>query len=199
MRTPDQILIDTNAAIEKAFEQVRSPKNTKILAESMAKSIQVRTRTGFGVDGPGGKQFRFKPLADSYWRQRKGEILFFTNKQKKKYAITKENNPELFSDYRASLDGTTTAKKSNLTATGYLLRSISSRGELGRMIVFIIDRAYGSNIFGKRPKKPIGTRTVAAYVEKIRPFFNLSKPQQNLLYRKIAAQIRTITEKLLGA
>lgn len=78
--------------------------------ELAIEAIVKRTRQGFGVNRTGGKSRRLKPLSESYIEQRKRK--------------------------RSQLDSTTSPRRSNLTFTGQLLRSMRVKKVTNRKVVW---------------------------------------------------------------
>ena len=207
--TPEETILKANKAIDLAFLEVSQRRNTRQYAEDIKNKIITRTKLGFGVD-PSGKQLRFKPLSESYKEQRKGRLRFFKNKNGGTWVVDTTLTAKTFNSLRPSktakkqykdnkgitkvynLDQTTTPSKSNLTATGLLLRSISSVGKTGQMIISLKNKVYEKGLYRERPKSIKTTSEVFDYVSKIRPFFGLTNPQFNLLFKDIAKEIDRI-------
>lgn len=94
------------AKIDKALDELVSPKTLKTVGDFEADLVKRRSRLGYGVPQDGGGKQKFKELAPSTIKARK----------------------------RKKLAGETTPKKSNLTETGQLLNDLVSKIE-GRSTV----------------------------------------------------------------
>lgn len=119
------------AAIERKMLNVIGSVRMQDYADYVVERIKIRTRLGYGVlDGErGNPRVRLKPLSESYKLQRSGKLAFFTNKKKKKIPYKPSSKPRL--------DPTTSVSKSNLTKTGQLLESITSRVRGKQIILFM--------------------------------------------------------------
>jgi hypothetical protein len=87
--------------LEATFKVDLLEKEIKALAAEAIRMIQVRTRLGYGVDTPGGKRFRLKPLSEKYVERRAAQ----------KNKLSEHTSPN----------------RSNLTFSGELLDSLDSR------------------------------------------------------------------------
>ena len=107
-------------------------KAMKAFGEAARDLIVARTRRGFGVEKTGANQQRLKPLSQSYIKQRQ----------------------------RSSLDPTTSARKSNLTFSGQLLRSIVVKAGRGKVSIQPNNRRRRTRL----PHRPSGhARLVVRY------------------------------------
>lgn len=64
--------------LDKALTQIKKDAESKLLdkaAEGLRDDMKARIRRGFGVSTNGGKKKPFKPLSDSYRKQRKNMTL----------------------------------------------------------------------------------------------------------------------------
>jgi hypothetical protein len=160
-------------------------KAAKEVAQLIPELIKIRTRLeGEGVDGP------LKELSDSYIKQRKGELSFFTtgegdNKRVVPYKPNKK--PKLHPD--------TSPETSNLTATGQLLDSIQGRNVGTKVIVEPKKGKRKGELSGGKSK--LSNREVLKYVEENgRKFHELSKEERlellDLIEQIIKDEIRSV-------
>jgi len=130
--------------------------------------IKKRTRLGIGVDPKTGNSERLKPIQDRYKKVRK-------------------KSPRLSSQ--------TTASRSNLTATGQMINSLTSvkiKLQDGIKFVFTVGDKRGIGLDGKPSK--IGNKKLVDYQEKQgRKWLGFTKPQIN----QISREIRQIIIKFL--
>lgn len=109
--------------VEKEAQKLLSTENTRKFAEFGADIIRKRTRLGYGVAQNGGSRFRLKPLADSYIQQRRGQVIFYKDKNGKVRRVPVRGNIRP----RKKLSDKTTPGKSNLTFTAQMLDSIQGK------------------------------------------------------------------------
>lgn len=126
------------------------------VSQVLARQIRIRTRLGYGVES--GKQSKLKPL------------------DTERYVPLRQKN-------KSNLSSETTAKKSNLTATGQMLDSIKQDSN-GRNIAV--------SVSGKRTKELTERRSVntnsdiARYAkENGRNFFEATNAEKQLVAREI--------------
>jgi len=136
-------------------------------ADVLKERIVKRTRLGVGIDERGNST-RLKALTKNYKKTRKGSI---------------------------GLSSSTTAAKSNLTATGQLLKSLTAvkiKLEDGVKFVITVGDNRGRNLQGGPSK--VGNKKIVEYQEKQgRKFLGFTKPQLN----QISREIRQIIIKFL--
>lgn len=125
----------------RAMNKAWSKTNLTKISNNTIKSIVDRVRSGMGVKNK--SETRLKPLSQSYIDQRR--------KSRK-------------------LDSTTSPSKSNLTFSGRMLRSITSKIGTFRMVLGF------SNSENKAK---------AGYVSKDRPFFDLTKKEEEKLIEEL--------------
>lgn len=207
--TPEQILKKARLSIDLAFEEVSKPRITKHFALRMRDLIVKRTLLGkILTANTGGGLMKNPKLSPSYILQRKGKIRFFTNKQGKAYAIEKVGNKDLKSlgaskgarkqnkknsDVigKPKLGINTRPSKSNITATGQLLESIGSVGEVGRLIVRVDHEGRGANMYLEQPKnQPSNSKLIGYLRSQGRIFLGLSKSELNIMRREIGNLIK---------
>jgi hypothetical protein len=221
MASNEEKILGPIEAIDKAFEILTSPKNTKGVARDIRNDIVKRTRLGFGVNDAK-RQYRLPRLSQSYVNQRKGLLKFVTIKGKsfpivnnvakpaarskpakkarpKKARPSKPKiaRPKKVQPRAPKLSPKTTPGKSNLTATGRLLDSLRFFGQRAKAIVTIPNYRYTTNIFGERLKKGATAQDVVRFQEKKgREFFGLSKSQENRIERKYGTILAELANKL---
>ena len=66
--------------LNAAFKFVKRPAQTRKYSEIAETEVVRRTLLGKGVD-ESGRTFQFPKLKESYIKQRKGQLIFFTNKK----------------------------------------------------------------------------------------------------------------------
>jgi hypothetical protein len=150
-------------------EYMRSDR-AKERAEEMAETIRRRTQLGRGVKGGenGGELEQLDGLSDSYKAKRKR--------------------------YRANLSEFTTVGRSNLTATGQLMKALRAR-VIGLVFVLYINDARPKGTLTGRKSK-VGNNAIAAYVRELgRPFFALSRTEMQGYHRKIRQDLLGLLRK----
>lgn len=170
--------------IEKQFTEIITNEIEKVLGivferrflseigKDVAKQIRTRTRLGKGV-GNNGRQEKLAPL--------------------------KKTTKSLRRRYRSRLSNLTTPARSNLTATGAMLDSISSKLN-GKTIKIFIKNTVRRTLSGAISEKT--NSEIATFLEKgrpsgskggqmsPRPFFKLTKSEENEIRRKIRDKVR---------
>ena len=162
---------------------LKDNKELDFILKEVPEQIEKRTRLGKGtVDG--GANEKLKPLSPSYIMAREGfkvgEVHFNakTKKSVKKVKFKAKGLPKL--------SELTTPRKSNLTLTGQLLKSIEGIRK-GTLFTF--------SLKGKRDDG-LTNEQVGKYVkEGGRSFFSLSKSEKQGLSRKIAKVIKESVKK----
>lgn len=183
------------------------------LGEDIVKQIKTRTRLGYGVT-KSGKRVRLEPLSDSYKKQRKGKIRFFTAKSGKVVAIEPLSNKELNS-FRASKSARrqnrknrkfvkkppnlnsnlTKPAKSNLTATGLMLNSLTRR-VVGSRIFISLANATGKDMWGKFSR--VTSSQKANFQAKMgRRFLDLAKFEQKIFRNRVTKEMLAISERAI--
>ena len=141
------------------------------LGEFVIKDMRKRIRLGYGATRNGGSRQKLKALSPSYVEQRRFKLGFWTNRLGNKVPIktvginrqTARNNKAYLKRNNPKLDGTTSPKKSNLTRTGRMLRSMGFIYTNRRLIL-----GFKTTESGKK----------AAFVSKERPFFFLTSSEE---------------------
>lgn len=139
-----------------AIEKEITAPVAKKLGEGLASQIKKRTRLGYGVNKFGAR-IKLDALSDDYVDKRV--------------------------EYKENLSDATTAKRSNLTATGQLLDAIKGGGERAKPIV---------SISGKRSRELTGSKSrksnaqVSNFVAMNgRPFFGLTTSERKAFVREV--------------
>lgn len=147
-RTLEQFIRNLRRGVGSSFDK----KFMKSLGELAIKQIVTRTKKGSGVNRTGGDARRLKPLSESYIQHRVRN--------------------------RFRLDPSTSPRRSNLTFTGQLLRSMRVKEVSKRKVV------WGPN---KRRRRGglTNERLGEIVAEKGRPFNNLSKTDIQILVKRI--------------
>jgi len=165
---------------EKSFREMQGPRFMKKLGGEAAEIVRRRTRLGFGVEENGGIRKPLKPLADSYVKQRRGELAFFTRKD----GTVVPFKPKV----RPILSRKTRPKKSNLTRFGFMLDSLK-------------EQVKG---LGKVQVTPTGTRPdgltneeVSEFVSDERPYLNLSNNEIKQIEISTSDEFEKIIKKNL--
>lgn len=161
--------------------------------ELLKQRIVKRTQLGVGVDPETGDAMKLPPLSESYKDQRKGKARFYTDKSGKKIRVSKTKDN---SDYvkKPKLAGTTNPSKSNLTATGQLLKSLTVvklRITGGVSYLIRVGDRRGRGLFDQPSN--IGNRQLVDYLSRQgRHFLGFTNAQKN----RVAREIRQIIRKL---
>ena len=175
--------------LKAAADDVKKPTNMKLLARSLRLDIIKRIKLGFGVKENGNNKEKFKPLSDSYKKQRKKKLGFWTRSDGVVVPIETEGlsrkqiakNKKYLKQNLPDLDGTTSAAKSNLTRTGQMLESLKERIGNGKFSLFFDN--------SKAKKK-------ADFVQNERPFMAVSKQELKRLEKLIQSLIREAIVKI---
>lgn len=153
----DKLQKTLNKNLEVAFNR----ENMNDIANIMINNIVTRARLGKGVSN--GKQKNFdKPLTEKY--------IDFRKKHSKRLANTTSANQ----------------KKSNATATGQMLESISSKVNPGFILLFFKGKRKGE-LDGRTSK--LSNDEVAEFFQKKRPFFEITSADVNEIKRYIRSII----------
>lgn len=157
----DEIIKVVREKVEKALARGFNAD----YADELKERIKERTRRGSGVDPETGATLRFPKLSDDYKKVRK--------------------------KYQSKLSGETTKGKSNLTATGQLLNSLTvvkvkTKGMV--KYVFRLGDRRGRNLDGSSSK--IGNKQLNEYVSKKRNWFGFTKSQKNQIIDDIRQMLK---------
>lgn len=163
----DEIDKQVKAVLKSKLEKAISSQIDLQYANTLKDRIVKRTRLGTGVDERGNST-RLKPLTSGYKKTRKNSI---------------------------NLSSGTTPAKSNLTATGQLLSSLTTvkvRIKDGIKFIITVGDRRGRDLNGKSSK--IGNKQLVDYQERQgRKFLGFTRPQLN----EISREIRQIIIKFL--
>lgn len=187
--------------IDKQIQEVVDGKLRRALdkgidgsfAEAQKTKIVKRTQLGIGVDERG-NGYKFPKLSENYKEMRQGKARWYTDKSGKKIRVPKNKGNTDFVK-KPKLAGTTTPAKSNITATGQLLKSLTTvkvkmTGGI-KWIIRVGDRR-GRGLFGY--PSSIGNRELVKILEsKGRRFMDFTNAQKN----QISREIRLIIIKFL--
>ena len=136
--------------IEKQFIKTVSPTAMKKIGNEAVMMVRTRTRVGFGVSGS--RKQKLKKLSASYVKTRK--------KLKK----------------AGQLDSTTGVRKSNLTNTGQMLRSLKIKKANSKSV------KIGAS--GRRQGSRLGNEKLSRFVTiQGRPFLDLTESEEKKLAR----------------
>lgn len=151
--------------IESIKKEVLSQKNMQAIADSVADSIKLRTRSGKGVDEQGNLT-KLDPLSDEYVETRKRK--------------------------RNKLSPYATPKKSNLTATGQMLDSIDTAIN-GSSIIFFFKEQRTKELSGK--SKSTNGQIAKYVEDGGRRFFGFSKFDKQMVLRQLRKIISDAIDK----
>lgn len=171
-------------SLRSAEKELSSRSNMTKLGRSLADDIVKRTRLGYGVRENGGRRERLAPLSNSYVEQRRGKLGFFS-KDGKTIPVKPDtaSSKTYLQQTRPKLAGTTSPKKSNLTQTGRMLRSIGVLfSSPGRVII-----GFNTNLRAR----------IAAFVSKKRPFFFATNNEEKRLIRKTQKLMTELIQKYI--
>ena len=151
-----------NQVFNKLLGQVKAGKkklNLKPIAEGVRKQIIRRTRTGKGVK----------------------------NKNFVNLAALKDKTIDKREEFSENLSTFTRPNRSNLTATGQLLDSIDVKRVTPTTFTLDFKDARKYELDNSRPR--VTNSKLALYVQKTRPFFEISKTEENKIRRDIKKQL----------
>ena len=168
--------------IEKSTRDALTDPSLNRLAQKIAKQIAKRTQLGKGVDASGNPK-ALKKLSPSYKEIRKGNLIIHKNKNGNTVAYKPKKKPRLSS--------LTTPSKSNLTATGQLLKAIVGRYAGNKLIIEILENR-SRELFGG-PAKTTHKKIVDHQKKQGRDFFKFT----NFEKRLIASELRKLILKKL--
>ena len=180
--------------IKKAVEsKVRDAVNEGInlaYVDTLKDRIVKRTRLGVGVDPATGNSYKIPPLSENYKEVRQGKARFYTDKAGNVHKVLKNSSN---SDYvkKPRLAGTTTPAKSNLTATGQLLKSLTTvklKFQGGVAYMIRVGDRRGRGLFDA--PSTIGNKQLVKYLAaQGRSFFGFTKSQKNQITKEIRHMI----------
>jgi len=177
---------------------------TKSLVESLArdtkKIVYNRVKSGEGVNSDRRapkrtKQQRLKPLSDSYIEWRRGNLIFFRNKQGKLIRLTKSEWDQIT---KPRLGRFGAPARSNLTLSGQMLNAIKYDLTAKGFELFIKNNRR-RKVHPKHKTKPTLTNEeLAEIVSKERPFMALTLEEFRILERKIDRHINRQIRKFFS-
>lgn len=183
----NQIELSVN---DKMGAALKKNINAKFI-EEQKNLIIARTQLGIGVD-PMGEAYKLPPLSENYKEQRQGKARWYTTKDGRRVKVTKDMDYSGTFVKKPRLASTTTPSKSNLTATGQLLKSLTTvKMKMSGGIKWIIKLGdnRGRDLFGYSSK--IGNKELNSILEsKGRRFLGFTRAQRNEIVRKIRQIIR---------
>lgn len=147
-------------ALRKTIGKTISKNLMKQLGEVAIEKIVKRTRKGYGVPKTNASREKLKPLSVKYIERRK----------------------------RSKLDKTTSARKSNLTFTGQMLRSMRVKEATNRRV------RWGPN--KRRRKGGLTNEELGEIVSEQRPFNHLSKQDISSIAKNIDKNLARKLKKL---
>ena len=184
------LLNNTSKEIERIVDKFKSNRGEmNSLGNKILKQIQVRTRLGFGV-AKGNRKVRLAKLSNSYKDTRKGKIRFFTTKTGQVIRIRNKKaiRPK-------GLSRETTASKSNLTATGLMLNSLTAK-VASRRIFITLENKKGKDIFGTPSKT--STNAKAGYqANQGRRFLDLASFEVKMFKQIVTKKLIALGAKML--
>ena len=155
--------------------------------------IVKRTQLGIGVDTDG-NAYKLPALSDNYKEMRQGKSRWYTAKNGARIKVDKANDSGGFVK-KPKIAGTTTPAKSNMTATGQLLKSLTTvKLKLTDAVGWSIrvGARRGLGLFGY-PSSWDNKQIVSHWAANGRRFLGLTKSQKN----QISREIRQIMIKFL--
>ena len=164
--------------VKKCTTEAITPARLNPIAQQLRAKVITRTRLGRGVNPSTKKQQRLKKLSQSYKDFRAGKIAFFT-KNRKVIPYVPDSPPPL--------DPTTSVAKSNLTATGQMLRAVRASAR-ARFIRLTLKDSRGKDLSGKQSK--IGNQELKDIVEAAgRTWFDITKDEANFIARLVRQNV----------
>ena len=207
MAKQDDIELQVKKALSARLKNTLEKGITGEYVEKIRDRIVQRTRLGVGVDPETGASQRLKPLAEITKRVRAGQARVFSTKTGGKLVWTdgtftqegktdktvspaaRQRRKESFQAFfgKPRLSDLTTPAKSNLTATGQLLNSLTVvkvKLENGVQYVIRVGDRRGLGLYGEPSK--IGNKKLVEYLaEGGRKFLGITKSQRNEISREI--------------
>ena len=173
-------------SVSNAVGQALKRGVTTQYIEELKDRIVDRTRLGIGVDPKTGNSMKLPKLSESYKEVRQGKARYYTSKSGKKIRVGKDKTN---SDYvkKPKLAGTTTPAKSNLTATGQLLKSLTVvkiKLKSGVAYLIRVGDNRGRGLFDA--PSTIGNKKLVEYLaDQGRTFLGFTKSQKNVIRKEI--------------
>lgn len=181
---------------EIVTRKVRTALNNDIIddyVDTLKDRIVQRTQLGIGFDPATGNTERFPPLSENYKEMRQGKARWYTDRNGRKIKVKKKKENSDFVR-KPRLASTTTPAKSNVTATGQLLKALTvvkiKSNNVAEWLITVGDRR-GRGLFDY-PSKIGNKRLVDLLERKGRFFLGFTRPQRNQIAREIAAFLRAL-------
>lgn len=182
-----QIKSSINEAVGQAL---RREFNTQYV-EGLKDRIVKRTQLGTGIDIKTGSSIKLKPLSTNYKEMRQGKSRWYTSKSGKRIKVTKAQDKSGSFVRKPVLSSTTTPAKSNLTATGQLLKALTvvKQKIKGGVIYSIrVGDNRGRGLFGY-PSSIGNKELVSILASQGRTFLGFTKSQKNQIKKEIRQMI----------
>jgi hypothetical protein len=191
MANNKKVFKEVSKTIDKTVECYKKDvPEMKRLATKILEQIRKRTRLGFGVTTTGAKR-KLEKLSTSYKDARRGKVRFFKNKNGK--LIAAKGKSDFTKPKR--LASSTKPSKSNLTATGLMLDSLT-RVVRSKRIIISIENARGSDLYGNSSN--VTTNEKAKFQENAgRRFMDLANFEIKIFGEKIRKDIIKLSNKKL--
>lgn len=190
----------------------KSPRRMNNLGSDIIKQIKTRTRLGYGVQ-IGGRKIRLKKLSDNYKAARRGMKRFFRNKKTGGTFVVEALSAKELKAYRASKEArkenkalkksltptrlslSTRPAKSNLTATGLMLESLTKRVVGTRIFISLRNRRdvdmYGNNA------KATSNQKASWQAKAGRRFLDLANFEQKIFKERVTKEILAISKNII--
>lgn len=179
------------AALRKKTDRAISKTMTQAYAEEIKDDLVKRTKLGNGFDPATENTIKLPKLSDNYKEMRQGKSRWFTTKDGKRIKVKKGKNNTDFVK-KPKLSNTTTPAKSNITATGQLLRSLSVvkiKKKAGAIFKIVIGDNRGRGLFGY-PSTIGNKELVKILAAKGFTWFGFTKSQTNKITRETEKRLK---------
>lgn len=186
MALDNKIKEEVKKVLNKKLNKALKQGITMQYVEELRDRIVTRTRVGIGIDPETGRGERLKKLSKKYVKQRKKSKAIKrrnqADKRERKRAKAEKRDPKLSSK--------TTPGKSNLTATGQLLNSLTviklKLKDAWGFKISVPDNLRGRDFLGRPNKYGLTNRTLVKYLaDQGRTFLGFTKSQRNIIAKEI--------------
>lgn len=187
IRNKDTIDKQIKISVDSAVAQAINRKVDIKFIEKQKDLLVKRTQLGIGVNLVTGNAEPLDPLSENYKQQRRGEARWYTDKSGKRVKITANQDEGGNFVKKPRLSGNTKPSKSNLTATGQLLKSLSTvkiRKPGAIIYKIIVGDRRGRGLFGY-PSNVGNKELVRILARKGRTFLGFTNSQRNQIQREI--------------
>lgn len=187
-KTIDKQITD---AMNKGVKQAINSEINIDFIEKQKDLIVKRTRLGNGIDPQTGNTTKLPPLSENYKEQRQGKARWFTTKEGKRVKVTKAMDKSGKFVKKPRLAATTQPAKSNVTATGQLLKSLSvARVKTSSALILkiLVGDRRGRGLFGY-PSNIGNKELIRLLAAQGRVFLGFTKSQTNQIRREIRQKI----------